>query len=216
MRARWFFNRRHRQLSDRGGLIRTRRLTRAPLSRLENSVGRAVLLAVACGLTSHGANADETYGLGRPATTQEISGWDIDVSPNGAGLPAGRGSVHEGEAVYAAKCAACHGGHGEGKPMDQLVGGQGTVFDAKSQRTVGSFWPYATTLFDFVRRAMPLNAPQSLSADETYALCAYLLYLNDIVPETTTLDAMSLPKIEMPNRAAFTSAYPPPATGTKR
>jgi S-disulfanyl-L-cysteine oxidoreductase SoxD len=173
------------------------------------------LLAIACGAAARGAHAGEPYGLGRAATAEEIAGWDIDVSPDGAGLPTGQGSVSQGETIYAAKCAACHGAHGEGKPMDQLVGGQGTVFAVKSQRTVGSFWPYATTLFDFIRRAMPLNAPQSLTADETYALCGYLLYLNKIVPETATMNAESLPKIDMPNRAAFTSAYPPRASGTK-
>lgn len=95
--------------------------------------------------------------------------------------------------------------------MDRLVGGFGTIFEMKSDRTVGSFWPYATTLFDFVRRAMPLDAPQSLTADEVYAVCAYILFLNGIVPEGATLDSASVPKIEMPNHAAFTSAYPPAA-----
>ena len=157
----------------------------------------------------------ETYGLGRLATPEEIAGWNIDVAPDGAGLPPGQGGVSEGETVFAAKCAACHGSHGEGKPMDRLVGGFGTVFDMKSERTVGSFWPYATTLFDFVRRAMPLNAPQSLTPDETYAVCAYLLFLNKILPQDATLDAATLPKIEMPNRANFTNVYSPPPGGEK-
>jgi S-disulfanyl-L-cysteine oxidoreductase SoxD len=161
------------------------------------------------------ATAGETYGLGRPATQDEIAGWNIDVSPNGAGLPPGRGDVSQGEAIFADKCAACHGAHGEGKPMDRLVGGFGTIFDAKSERTIGSFWPYATTLFDFIRRAMPLNAPQSLTSDETYALCAYLLYLNKILPKDAVLDAVSLPKIQMPSRSNFISAYPPGATDKK-
>jgi cytochrome c len=152
--------------------------------------------------------AGELYGLGQPATPEEIAGWNIDISPDGAGLPPGRGSVGEGEKIFAAKCAACHGAHGEGKPMDRLVGGFGTVFDQHSQRTVGSYWPYATTLFDFVHRAMPLNAPQSLTPDEVYSICAYVLFLNKIVPEDATLDAATLPKVEMPNRASFTSAYP--------
>jgi cytochrome c len=159
--------------------------------------------------------AGETYGLGRLATPDEITGWNIDVAPDGAGLPLGHGGVSEGEAVYVAKCAACHGSHGEGKPMDRLVGGFGTIFDMKSERTVGSFWPYATTLFDFVRRAMPLNAPQSLTSDETYAVCAYLLFLNKILPQDATLDATTLPKIEMPNRSSFTNAYSRPPGGEK-
>jgi cytochrome c len=158
-------------------------------------------------VSANAVEAGETYGLGRLATPEEIAGWNIDVSPDGAGLPPGRGGVNEGKAVYAAKCAACHGSHGEGKPMDPLVGGIGTIFDAKSDRTVGSFWPYATTLFDYIRRAMPLNAPQSLSPDEVYAICAYLLFLNQILPQDATLDAATLPNIEMPNRAPFTRAY---------
>src|SRR5579862_1607130 len=109
----------------------------------------AVFAAVAlCAAVSAAAAAGEKYGLGREATPEEIAGWNIDVSPDGAGLPPGHGSVQDGEAIYAAKCAACHGPKGEGRPMDRLVGGFGTIFDAKSQRTIGSFWPYATTLFD--------------------------------------------------------------------
>jgi cytochrome c len=175
-------------------------------------IGSGALLAL---VLASGVEAGESYGLGRPATAEEIAGWDIDISPDGAGLPAGRGDVSEGETIFAAKCAGCHGAHGEGKPMDRLVGGFGTIFDAKSERTIGSFWPYATTLFDFVRRAMPLNAPQSLTPNETYALCAYLLFLNKIVPQDATLDAATLPKVQMPNRGNFISAYPPPVAGAK-
>ena len=101
--------------------------------------------------------AAERYDFGRQATPQEIAGWDIDVSPSGAGLPPGRGDVKQGEAIFEAKCAACHGAHGEGKPMVRLVGGVGTLRDKKPEKTVGSYWPYATTLFDYVRRAMPLQ-----------------------------------------------------------
>ena len=154
------------------------------------------------------AMAGEDYGLGRTAAPAEIAQWDIDVSPDGAGLPAGQGSVSEGQAIYQSRCAACHGDHGQGKPMDRLAGGMGTIGTAKPVRTVGSFWPFATTLYDFVRRAMPFNAPQSLSASETYAVCAYVLFLNGILPADATLDAASLPKVKMPNRNAFVSAYP--------
>jgi S-disulfanyl-L-cysteine oxidoreductase SoxD len=174
--------------------------------------GKASLLTVvllSAILPAQHVLAGDTYGLGRPASREEIAGWNIDISPDGVGLPPGRGDVAQGEAIFGAKCAACHGAHGEGKPMDRLVGGFGTVFDKKSERTIGSFWPYATTLFDFIRRAMPLNAPQSLTADETYALCAYLLFLNKIVAQDAVLDAASLPKVQMPNRAHFISAYPP-------
>ena len=169
-------------------------------------IAGVVLLALA---TASGVvYAAEPYGFGRPATPREIAGWDIDISPDGVGLPPGHGDVGQGEAIFAAKCASCHGAHGEGKPMDQLAGGIGTLSDKKPQKTVGSFWPYATTLFDFVRRAMPLNAPQSLTPDEVYAVSAYILFLHGIVPQGATLDAGTLAGIKMPNRDGFVSAYP--------
>ena len=171
------------------------------------SAGLAALLF--SGALAATAIAGESHGIGRAATPEEIAGWNIDVSPDGAGLPPGRGGVSEGRAIYEEKCAACHGAHGEGKPMNQLVGGFGTVFDANSERTVGSYWPYATTLFDYVRRAMPFNAPQSLSPDQVYAVSTYILYLNNLVPQDAVLDAETLPKIEMPNRSHFVSAFTP-------
>jgi S-disulfanyl-L-cysteine oxidoreductase SoxD len=174
-----------------------------------------MMLAIVAILAGVGARAGEPYGFGRPATPQEIAGWDIDVSPSGAGLPPGRGDVRQGEAIFATKCAVCHGAHGEGKPMDPLVGGIGTIRDKKPEKTVGSFWPFATTLFDFVRRAMPLNAPQSLTADEVYAVSAYVLFLNGIVAQDATLDAGTLAKIKMPNRDGFVGAYPAPNTQAK-
>jgi S-disulfanyl-L-cysteine oxidoreductase SoxD len=176
-------------------------------------IAHAALAAI---ITASGvAYAAEPYGFGRPPTPQEIAGWDIDISPNGAGLPPGSGDVRQGEAIFAEKCASCHGPRGEGKPMDRLVGGFGTLRDKKPEKTVGSFWPYATTLFDFVRRAMPLNAPQSLTPDEVYAVSTYVLFLNRIVAQDTSLDADSLAKIKMPNRDGFVSAYPPPGASAK-
>jgi cytochrome c len=148
-------------------------------------------------------HAQSPYHLGRAATAAEIAAWDIDISPDGAGLPPGHGSVSDGKSIYAAQCAACHGDHGQGKPMDALVGGFGTIFGFKSVRTVGSYWPYATTLFDYVRRAMPFTAPQSLTNDEVYAVSAYILNMNGIVPDTAVMDAASLPKVMMPNRDKF-------------
>jgi S-disulfanyl-L-cysteine oxidoreductase SoxD len=150
------------------------------------------------------------YGLGRAATPQELAGWDIDVRADGQGLPPGSGSVRDGMKVYAERCAACHGDKGEGNPMDRLAGGAGTLASPNPVRTVGSFWPYATTLFDYVRRAMPFNAPQSLTADQIYAVCAYLLYLNQILPAEAIMDAQTLPKVQMPNRNGFTSPDPRP------
>jgi cytochrome c len=153
------------------------------------------------------AFAGEDYGIGRRATPEEIAGWNIDIAPNGAGLPPGQGSVQQGAQIFADKCAACHGAHGEGKPMDTLAGGAGTIATPKPVKTVGSYWPYATTLYDFIHRAMPFNAPQSLSANEVYAVSAYVLFLNHIVPADAVVDARMLPQIVMPNRGAFVSSY---------
>lgn len=156
--------------------------------------------------------AQSKFNIGKPASEQEQKGWDIDVSPSGAGLPAGSGSVAQGGRLYAEKCAACHGAKGEGKPADRLVGGQGTLKAAAPVKTIGSFWPYATTVYDYVYRAMPYNAPQSLSANETYALTAYLLHMNGILGAEASLDAVSLPKVRMPNRDGFVSDGRPDTT----
>ncbi|SEC32480.1 cytochrome c [Burkholderia sp. WP9] len=143
------------------------------------------------------------HEIGTPLTEQYLAAWNIDVAPDGRGLPAGSGDVATGAHVFAAKCAACHGAQGQGGLGDALVGGQGTLASAKPRRTVGSYWPYATTLFDYIRRAMPYNAPESLSANEVYAVSAFLLNQNGIVPANTRLDAASLPRVVMPNRDGF-------------
>jgi cytochrome c len=163
----------------------------------------ALVMTTAMVLAASGAMAQSKFGIGKTASESEIKAWDIDVSPNGAGLPVGSGSVAQGGKLYAEKCAACHGPKGEGKPADRLVGGQGTLKAANPVKTIGSFWPYATTVFDYVYRAMPYTAPQSLSVSETYALTAYLLHMNGILGAEATLDAASLPKIRMPNRDGF-------------
>ena len=141
--------------------------------------------------------------FGRPATAEETRLWDIDVRPDGKGLPDGSGTVSRGTTVYAQNCAACHGGNGQGGIKDRLVGGQGTLASDQPIKTVASFWPYATTLFDYIHRAMPYQAPGSLSADDTYALVAYILNLNGIVANDAKLDKASVPKIKMPNREGF-------------
>lgn len=141
--------------------------------------------------------------FGRPATPEEIQLWDIDVRPDGAGLPAGSGTVLQGKRVYEESCAVCHGVNGKDGIKDRLVGGQGTLASSQPMKTVGSYWPYATTLFDYVRRAMPYQAPESLSVDETYAVSAYILSLNGLLPEDGKLDKESLPKVKMPNRDGF-------------
>jgi cytochrome c len=146
----------------------------------------------------------ETPDLGHPATPEEIAVWDISIGPDGVGLPPGNGTPQQGESVYTAICLPCHGEKGSGKPNDQLVGGLGTLTgDQTPVKTVGSFWPYATTLFDYVRRAMPFNAPRSLSDDQVYAVCAYILQLNGIISENAVMNAQTLAKVQMPNRDGF-------------
>jgi cytochrome c len=155
-----------------------------------------------------GTTARETPELGRPATPADIAGWDISIPPDGRGLPPGAGTSAEGALVYAQKCQACHGERGVGGPNDRLVGGQGTLASKAPVRTVGSYWPYATTVFDYVRRAMPFLQPHSLTDSEVYAVTAYLLSLNGIIRERDMMNAETLPKVKMPNRDNFVPVYP--------
>jgi len=149
--------------------------------------------------------------FGAPASPDEIARYDISIPPSGAGLPKGSGTAREGAKVYEQRCQVCHGAKGAGKPADALAGGQGTLATRTPQRTVGSYWPYATTLFDYVRRAMPLTAPLSLSDNEVYAVSAYVLYINGIIGEDAAMNAQSLPQVKMPNRDGFVSDWPPRA-----
>ena len=143
--------------------------------------------------------AAAAYEFGRTPTPEEIKLWDIDVRPDGAGPPEGRGTVAQGKSVYENNCEVCHGAKGVGGVKDRLVGGEGTLASDKPIKTVGSYWPYATTLFDYIRRAMPYTNPGSLSADDTYAVAAYILNLNGILPDDGELDRETLPKVQMPN-----------------
>lgn len=150
----------------------------------------------------------EPLGLGRPASPEAIAAWDIDVRPDGLGLPEGSGSVEAGRALYAERCAHCHGAEGEGGPFDRLVGrNEGDAFrfatDPRAIRTIGSYWPFATTLFDYTRRAMPQDRPGSLGDDEVYALTAFLLHRNGLLAADAVLDRDTLPAIEMPARDRF-------------
>ena len=155
------------------------------------------------------ALAAESPHLGQPASPKDIAAWDLSIGPDGAELPPGKGTAVEGAKVYAEKCLSCHGEKGEGKPSDRLVGGIGTIKGPEpAVRTVGSYWPYATTLFDYVRRAMPLTEPQTLTVDETYAVSAYILHLNGIIGEKHVINAKTLPKVKMPNRDNFYIVYP--------
>ena len=142
--------------------------------------------------------------FGQPIAPADLAPWDISIGPDGVGLPPGRGTAAQGEAVYIAQCHACHGEKGMGRPNDALVGGIGSLAPGSVPvKTVGSYWPYATTLFDYVRRAMPFQESQSLTSDELYAVSAYILHLNGIIGRDDVLDAQSLPKVRMPNRDGF-------------
>ncbi|MBL4743356.1 MAG: c-type cytochrome [Cycloclasticus sp.] len=156
-------------------------------------------------LSSVAFAADDThYGIGEKATAEQIAGWDIDVRPDGKGLPKGQGSVMQGEAMYEAKCASCHGlfGEGEGR-WPPLAGGEDSLTEDRPDKTVGSYWPYASTLWDYINRAMPFPAPQSLTVTEVYAITAYVLYLNDLVEDDFVLTQTNLASIKMPNEQNF-------------
>ena len=143
------------------------------------------------------------YDFGVPATPQDIEIWNIDVSPNGTGLPEGSGTAEHGKLVFVANCQACHGVNGQGGIGGRLVGGRGTLATAHPVKTVGSYWPYAATVFDYIHRAMPYPKPGSLSNDDYYAVTAFILNLNGIWPGNEKLDRTNLPKIKMPNRNGF-------------
>lgn len=164
---------------------------------------RALAGAFLCLAAPLALAAQEGPRLGAPASASDIAAWSLDAFPDGRGLPSGKGNAVAGAAVYERHCVACHGAKGTGGSGGELVGGKHGLKDASPDKTIGNYWPYATTLFDFVRRAMPLNAPGSLSDDEVYAVCAYLLYLEGIVPENAEMNAATLPRLEMPNRAGF-------------
>jgi mono/diheme cytochrome c family protein len=151
-----------------------------------------------------GAAAAQSPNLGKPISPEDLATWDISIGPDGATLPPGSGTPKQGEAVFTMKCQACHNAKGAGQPNDRLVGGQGTLPGEKpAVKTVGSYWPYATTLFDYIRRAMPYPQSKSLSNDEVYAVAAYILNLNGVIGENETLDAKTLPEVKMPNRDGF-------------
>lgn len=183
------------------------------------------LVLAACRLDSRtdyvGEEVPKQYGLGRPAPAADIAAMNIDVSPSGAGLPSGSGTAQQGAAVFAKNCAQCHGPNGQGMPpaYPQLIGGPKGSFnfaeDASIPRTIGNYWPYATTLFDYVRRAMPLTAPGSLAPNETYAVVAFLLNREGLFPDSAMLDARSLPAVQMPARSHFVEDDRRGSTGGK-
>ena len=141
--------------------------------------------------------------LGKPMSKTEIAKWDRTIFPDGRGLPPGHGTAKEGRVLYAAKCASCHGIRGEGATAEDLIGDPAPPSRDNPNKTIGAYWPFATTLFDFVARSMPPAAPGSLSADEAYAVTAYLLAANKIIGDSDEIDAATLPKVKMPNRNGF-------------
>ncbi len=156
------------------------------------------------------------YNYGTPATPAQIAGWDIAVRPDGAGLPPGSGSVSKGADIYADQCAACHGTFGEGEGRyPKLAGGEGTLRAERPEPTVGSYWPFATTLWDYINRAMPFPSPHALSANDIYAITAYVLNINNIVGNDFVADRNSLPKVKMPNHDHFIWTDPRPDTSAK-
>ncbi|MGB5739671.1 MAG: cytochrome c [Woeseia sp.] len=166
-------------------------------------------LALCCALLALPVMAaDEHPQLGEPLSADQVDAVNYTVMPDGQGLPEGAGTAAKGKLIYEQHCAACHGAKGEGGLNDRLAGGLGTINSVKPVKTVGSYWPYATTLFDYIRRAMPFSAPGSLDNDDTYAVTAYVLHLNDIVDENDELNANTLPQVKMPNRDNFDSAWP--------
>ena len=149
------------------------------------------------------SNQAPTSGLGRAPTPEALRAIDIEVLPDGRGLPPGRSTAEQGKAVYAARCASCHGATGREGPNDPLAGGLGTLTTDRPVKTVGSYWPYATTLWDYINRAMPFAQPHSLTADEVYGVTAYVLSLSGIVGERDVVSRETLPRIRMPNRDGF-------------
>ena len=167
----------------------------------------AALLAGCSMPVERGAAASPgALGIGRAPTPQELRGWDIEIRPDGGGLPEGAGSVAQGRAIYAAQCAACHGDAGQGGTGPRLVGGLGSLASKSPVRSIGSFWPYASTVYDYIYRAMPLNQPMSLQPNQVYALTAYLLHADGIVGTDAVLDRRALAAVRMPNRDGFIAA----------
>ena len=171
---------------------------------------RNSLLLISLGVSGMGAAAaDDGPGLGEELTAAQLESVDFTIMPDGDGLPAGSGNAISGREVYRQDCLACHGENGTGGVNDVLSGGHGSLTGPRPQKTVGSFWPFATTVFDYVRRAMPFQTPGSLSNEEIYAVTAYLLFVNDIIAEDVEMNAKSLPRVKMPNHDNFIWGYTP-------
>lgn len=167
-------------------------------------LGVAGILIFKPDVISFGTREPENYGFGKSVTPKEVAKWDIDIRPDGKGLPAGEGNIQEGRLIYAAKCASCHAADGKEIPGVKLPGPPLVNDQGKNKpKTIGNYWPYATTLFDYMRRTMPYNAPGSLSNQEVYSLTAYLLHANHIIGADALINARTLPEVVMPARHLF-------------
>jgi cytochrome c len=183
------------------GSGRTASITEPFVVSLSN---HTVALALAFGA---GAAFAAGPNLGKPITPAEIAAWDISVHPDGTGLPPGSGTPAQGAKIYAEKCAACHGPNGKGGPNAAVVGG-GPLDRIEAVKTIANFWPYSTTVFDYIRRAMPWQQPRTLSDDEVYALTAYILAENKLIGAGEVMNAKTLPQVRMPNRDGFIVRFP--------
>ncbi len=166
-------------------------------------IASLLVIVLSGSLTAQSQPTSQLFNIGRTPTAEEIAAWDISVTPDGEGLPSGSGTAAEGRNIYSVRCTECHGASGREGPHDILVGGQGTLASDTPLKTVGSFWPYAPTLWDYINRAMPFETPGTMSPDDVYSTVAYVLFLNELVAEDQLLDATTLPLIKMPNRDGF-------------
>ena len=171
------------------------------------SMHKLAIVPILLSLTAGAASADGP-NLGKRLSAQEIAAWDISILPDGGNLPPGSGNAEQGARAYAQKCVACHGEGGKGGIAAGLVGGGPLTTISGAQKTIANFWPYPTTVFDFIRRAMPWQQPKSLTDDEVYALTAYIFALNKLIAEDATMNAETLPKVRMPNRDGFIVRFP--------
>ena len=172
---------------------------------------RKLLVILAFGVCAFG----QKYNVGRPATADQIKATDQFMAPDGTGLPAGKGTAADGRDIYSRRCARCHGAQGQGDEEGPLVGGKGSLTTAKPLKTVGSYWPFATTIYDYVHRAMPFDNPGLLDANQTYSVVALILHMNGIIGERDEMNAQTLPKVKMPNRDGFVKDNRPD-TGKKK
>ena len=166
-------------------------------------IASLLVIVLSGSLAAQSQPTSQLFNIGRTPTPEEIAAWDISVTPDGEGLPPGSGTAAEGRNIYSVRCTECHGASGREGPHDILVGGQGTLASDTPLKTVGSFWPYAPTLWDYINRAMPFETPGTMSPDAVYSTVAYVLFLNELVAEDQLLDATTLPLIKMPNRDGF-------------